>query len=208
MRTRRLGSIILRAWSHVRLDVRIWLTVGLLIAALVDVAYERAWVLALLPPAAWALVGLILLCRHLLRLPSLREDYSRAPNVMALLAGAFMFLPVTSLAQASLYPARFRCHRAEYEAVVTAVEQGRPVATSVEYIVEPGFPARVAFPWPGGIIDNWCGAVYDPTSMVAQVNGLRPFTPEWRAHPATGLFGGDLVSCRTLDGPHHLCCFT
>ena len=197
-----------RTWRRVRLDVRMWVVVGVFMAVAQDLMYERLWVLALLPLWAWMIVGLILLVVHSLRLPALTEPYDRTPNILSLLGGAVLFVLLSSLSGEVLQWARFRWHRSEYNRTVQALRQGLPVPTTLQYLIDAGPPTRVAFPWPGGIIDNWCGAVYDPTATVTRVNVVPLFTPAWRSHEATQLFGGDMVFCRPLEEPYYLCCFT
>ncbi|HEY0325888.1 MAG TPA: hypothetical protein VGC46_07925 [Allosphingosinicella sp.] len=77
----------------------------------------------------------------------------------------------------------------------------------IAYIVDPGPPVRVAFN-PEGLLDNWSGIVFDPTSEVMAADGWDE-TGAFRA-PAriTQLFGGDLVRCRRLWDDFFSCSFT
>jgi hypothetical protein len=78
----------------------------------------------------------------------------------------------------------------------------------VPYMIDFGPPRRVAFSY-GGLVDNWCGVVFDPTGEVLKINDLPPGgSPGWRNHPMTKLFGGDMTSCRPLESPYYFCCFT
>ena len=98
-----------------------------------------------------------------------------------------------------------------YEAIV-----GRVMATGnarggeasgVQFEVDAGPPLRVAFPQPGGIIDNWEGVVWDPTDVVRSATGWRDGT--YTASPvAKALFGGDLVACRHVIDHFYRCWFT
>jgi hypothetical protein len=93
---------------------------------------------------------------------------------------------------------RFKVKRTQYDRIVLLAEAGALDTTYVEdrYIVEPGVPVRIAFPSPGGFLDNWCGVVYDRTGYVMNVRAAEKF------------FGGDMISCRELQGPYYYCCFT
>ncbi len=90
-------------------------------------------------------------------------------------------------------------------------ERGYHDSQGLHYFVEPGPPLRLAFPWPGGVIDNWCGAVYDPSKVVLQAN---KFTGDWdKWHDQVPievirLFGGDMMYCAELEPPFYRCCFT
>ncbi len=98
---------------------------------------------------------------------------------------------------------RFARHRAGYAATIQHVEgalarDGDLTGVPGDLSVEPGPPLRVAFPWPGGLMDNWCGAVYDPSGEVVHAE---------REH-VRQLFGGTLLSCSGLERNWYLCCFT
>lgn len=109
---------------------------------------------------------------------------------------------------------RFLVHKAGYEAVVRDVLAGRPPSLAVtidRFTIDPGPPVRVAFHWPGGILDNWTGVVYDPTGLVLKAKLLKPdlsnlHAPEFREF--VRLFGGDLCYCEPLGGDWYLCGFT
>jgi hypothetical protein len=191
-----------------RADVRSWLALGAVLALANQLLGEYLWILGLLPIAAWGLAGLILLAVHVFRQPSQTEQYWRRWNVLGLIAGFVLFAPVASFGSVLVRHGRFRWHRSEYQRIVVAVEAGQPVQSGLPYEVDAGPPKRIAFAWPGGIIDNWCGVVYDRTGGVLQVNSLAPWSPQWRSHSMTRLFGGDMTSCRQLDTQYYLCCFT
>lgn len=56
---------------------------------------------------------------------------------------------------------------------------------------------RVAFPNGTGVIDNWCGLVWDPSGLIGTVN-----------KDSVGLFGGDLIGVRHKGGYWYVACFT
>ena len=110
---------------------------------------------------------------------------------------------------------RFQLLRPVYERVLEAVAAGRIQVTQgrywfVRFEVDPGPPVRVAFPYVGGIIDNWQGTVYDPTDALASAHGWRPTTGYGAQGKAEieALFGGDLVKCRPLADHFYRCSFT
>lgn len=106
---------------------------------------------------------------------------------------------------------KFYALRPRYEAVVTAIKAGQRPATRVHYQVDERPPLRVAFPWPGGILDNWCGVVYDPSGLVKKARLFKPDLSNLGApdlQDVRRLFGGDLRSCELLGGDWYFCCFT
>jgi hypothetical protein len=107
---------------------------------------------------------------------------------------------------------RFLVHKGRYEAAVREILAGRaPRGDTDRYTVDPGPPVRVAFHWPGGILDNWNGVVYDPTGLVLKARLLRSdlsnlHAPEFREF--VGLFDGNLCYCEPLGGDWYFCGFT
>jgi hypothetical protein len=79
----------------------------------------------------------------------------------------------------------------------------------VDFIIDTGPPRRLAFPKPGGFLDNWSGVIYDPTGVVMRADGFDPITGEFAAPDRiTKLFDGDLVSCSHLIDDFYDCSFT
>jgi hypothetical protein len=62
---------------------------------------------------------------------------------------------------------------------------------------------RLAFPYWGGITDNWKATVHDPTHEIAQADGWDK-TPE----NIRELFGGDMYYCWHLFSTFYTCTFT
>jgi hypothetical protein len=88
---------------------------------------------------------------------------------------------------------------------------GRHMYQSTPYIVEPGPPLRVAFPRPGGILDNWCGIVYDPSGEVLKARQFKSDYSNWddpSLQHVKQLFGGDLKYSVHLRGHFYRCWFT
>lgn len=95
-----------------------------------------------------------------------------------------------------------RRHRDVYEDVVQQLSLEQPTTEQdreqpIRHRVDPGPPLRVAFPWPGGILDNWCGAVHDPTGTIGDAG-----------KDAGGFVGGQSASCSLHEGSWYVCCFT
>lgn len=156
------------------------------------------------PLIEWPLKASLLAVLSLLLLRSIRPTPS-APLVFIVLLASV--LAVVFSLHGYHWGARLRLllHEQEYQSVVTQVRSTQPTTDAefsykdgLAYIVDKGPPLRVAFPWPGGILDNWCGAVYDPSGYVLN-SDLRD---------VRGLFGGDIVHCSALGGAWSLCCFT
>jgi hypothetical protein len=109
---------------------------------------------------------------------------------------------------------RFARLRPQYEAIVARVvaasEPRGGEASGIVFEVDAGPPRRVAFPQPGGIVDNWEGVVWDPTGVVRSATGWRDGRPgAYTAAPeARRLFGGDLVACRHVVDHFYRCWFT
>jgi hypothetical protein len=106
---------------------------------------------------------------------------------------------------------RFHAASPRYERVVADVLAGRDPGQETSYIVDGGPPVRVAFPLPGGILDNWCGVVYDPTGLVLKARRFKPDLSDLHdpgMADVSSLFGGDLCYCEPLGGDWYFCCFT
>lgn len=107
----------------------------------------------------------------------------------------------------------FYWHKSQYEAVIARVSSAAECpplnSDNAGWDVDCGPPRRIAFPMPGGIIDNWVGVVYDPTGLVMEVNqvDLKDLKNPKFAH-VVGLFGGDMIYARHLFGHWYMCSFT
>jgi hypothetical protein len=108
-------------------------------------------------------------------------------------------------------------NRHRYEAIIRELEI-KPIkeerwhqSGSIDYVVDPGPPLRVAFPQPGGILDNWVGIVYDPSGMVMRANEFKADRSNWD-DPSLAqvklLFGGILIRCVHIGGHYYRCWFT
>jgi hypothetical protein len=188
-----------------------WALIGLVLALSFRLAVDHLWVLAVLPIFLWAAAGVGLLLALTWR------AFRRTPRAVpvrlggVILATGILFVPAMSLGGVLTEKIRFAVYRPYYDEVVATVEGRSPDGFAMLrghiYLVDDGPPVRVAFMWPGGVIDNWCGVVHDPSAEVLKVNDLTD-EDAWRRSPITHLFQGDMISCHVLDAPYYLCCFT
>jgi hypothetical protein len=137
---------------------------------------------------------------------------------MALLAPTlWMAFPrLAAAGNSAQFRHRFARFAPQYLAIAAELERAGATARDgerrgIRFVVDHGPPLRVAFPQPGGILDNWEGVVYDPTGTVraargwTSVQGRQEFTA-----PASvrRLFGGDLVECEPVRDAFYRCWFT
>lgn len=105
--------------------------------------------------------------------------------------------------------ALFEIRRPRYERLLEESERSGEVPDGEGY-TDDGPPVRHAFFWQRGVVDNWAGVVYDPSGLVAKVNGSSGwddlYDPRWSN--AVRLFGGTLYHCERLSGDWYLCWFT
>lgn len=198
--------------------VLLWGAVGLLIAFATQILFENFWIQAAFAPLAWAVAGAVMI---VLRLWGLRRAETRRAALAS--AGAVVFVAVVvvglspfaaQLGAQMVENYRFGQHRAVYESIVAEVaakqeEAGHHTRDGVPYLVDPGPPLRIAFPWPGGGVVGWCGAVYDPSGEVMRANDLLPDHSNWdepRLAEIRALFGGNLTDCHPLADEYYVCC--
>jgi hypothetical protein len=191
--------------------IGIWAALGIAVALTSRVLFEAIWVLGWIPALVWALAGLVLLA---LQAWSGRRAGSRGGALRrsgVILLGLLLFYPLSWVGDRVTERIRFARQRGAYDRIVAKAQGGavtRGELDGVSYEVDPGPPVRLAFPWPGGIVDNWCGVVHDPSGDVMKVNTFGAWSDEWRRSPVTQLFGGDMFACKVMDGPYYMCCFT
>lgn len=143
--------------------------------------------------------------------------YAGAAPLGAIVLALALFLPVTWAVAWVLDWTHFLGNRSSFEKVVRAAEQGQFDAKALEYqehegttfILDNGPPRRVAFPKPGGFLDNWSAVIFDPTGEVMLADGFDSVTGEFAAPDhITKLFYGDIVYCRHMLGSFYNCTFT
>jgi hypothetical protein len=196
--------------------VVVWLVTGLVLALTAELAWEHLWIAAYWPTIAWVIWGIALLGLELLRLRRPQRRRAVAVELAAMVVVAVAFLPTARMGAWLTATIRFRLQRPRYERLIaelSSVPSDRREHRwhGIRYIAEQGPPLRVAFPWPGGILDNWCGVVYDPTKLVLQANNFTGDWEKWRQQvpgEVIVLFGGDMLHCNEIDPPFYYCCFT
>jgi hypothetical protein len=113
-----------------------------------------------------------------------------------------------------LFGYRYNRDRPTYDRVVAGLTSGAvrdstaAAALGIRFYVDSGPPLRVAFPLPGGIIDNWEGVVWDPSGDVVAAQGFTRAGGFTAPSELQRLFGGDLVGCRVVRHPYYRCWFT
>jgi hypothetical protein len=197
----------------------LWAATGLLLAFFDRPLWDWIWILTLGLWALFALVGLVLF--GLSFRAGIRQRWPRVLVATAAglpLAAAALWFAHTPLARAGdefQFRRRFQALRPEYVRIAAQlVAHRRPPqrgeVRGISFLVDTGPPVRIAFPQPGGILDNWEGVVYDPTDAVRTATGWRDGTPgNYSASPeAVNLFGGALVACKPLPEHFYRCWFT
>lgn len=192
--------------------VALWLLAGGGLALSFSHLAERIWILTEVPVFLWGAVGLAIAAFSLYRLFERAHRRRALRHGLAVLLGLLLFDPTVILGARLAQQLRFRRHRAHYERLIAAAERGAlqddGIEGGVRYQIDPGPPVRMAFLLPGGVLDNWCGIVHDPTADVLAINEATLGAEDWYASSVRGLFGGDMTSCRPMDPPFYLCCFT
>jgi hypothetical protein len=167
--------------------------------------FEKIWVLSLGLQGIWALVGI------LLSLSLLFTGRWRQAGVLILFAVVVVVSPLASWGSEAWFWVSFKQNEGIYRDVVARTDslprQGE--IRGVRYRIERGPPARVAFPQPVGVADNWGAVVHDPSDAVATAKGWgeRPGEYTIRAD-LQELWGGDIVSCSRITGHYYRCWFT
>lgn len=113
--------------------------------------------------------------------------------------------------------AKFAWLKRSYRATVmriAAESRSQPIPVGfwpgTECFVDAGPPLRIAFLRPGGLLDNWCAYVYDPSDELNEIsaNGELVSADLPDRHRLRSIFGGDLVYCERLEARWYFCCFT
>ena len=212
------GSMFERGRGAI-LALIVWAIAGVLLAFFQRPVFDALWTIAGLVYVAYAGSGFLLV--------TVIGAYSIANrNKIAALVcvgffavgAALLYLEpqIGSIGNTAIGSYRFNKNVDEYNKIVAELA-GAPVSEhygsvdDIRYVVDGGPPVRVAFPQPGGILDNWEGIVFDPTGEVkkavgwARVDGKQAFTAP---KSVVSLFGGDIVSCAHIQGSYYRCWFT
>jgi hypothetical protein len=199
-----------------------WIIAGLLLAFFEAPLFEALWVVALALWPLYALAGVVLLIVAALRL---RAGEHGAPFAIGIVVACgiglwFTARPIARAGDHWIFQRRFARMRLAYERIIREVGQ-QSVSTAstrrdnrelygVPFVIDRGPPTRVAFPQPGGILDNWEGIVYDSTGAIAAATGWQDGVPGRFSAPrnVVKLFGGDLVGCEPIGDWFYRCWFT
>lgn len=195
------------------IKLQIWIITGIALALTLQFQYETLWILASLPIVSWSLIGIALLVTCVWRATRPEHRGTALKNICAIIVMGVMITPLAKIGHSLTEYIRFSWYRTSYDRIVSHIDQqpltdGLDHDEDIDFILDPGPPRRVAFIWPGGLMDNWCGIVFDPTNDVLKINQQGLWSDEWRASYITKLFGGDMTSCRTISTPYYMCCFS
>lgn len=194
-----------------------WLACGILGAFFDRVITDALWIVAgILYLGFWA-IGVLLLAALIIYAFAIRNRFAIISSCL-LLAGATALLlvqpTISSQGNRFIVRYRFKVNFSEYETIIAETKQGKFTnlyneREGVRFLVELGPPVRVAFPQPGGILDNWEGIVYDPTGEVLKARGWTEPGTKLSAPPEiVGLFGGNIVTCSHVESNYYRCWFT
>ena len=207
----------LRRWLAPAL-VAAWCLVGLLLAFFDRPLSDALWVLMLSVWGLYVVLGAALFIALLWRLrlgrPRLLAFSAASIPVIAVVL-LFVVPWVAAAGDSFQFARRFSRLEPQYEAIITALSQERPLVQhgtirGITFVVDSGPPLRVAFPQPGGLIDNWEGVVYDPSGRVGLATGWKNgVAGDYTAPPdIKRVFGGDLVGCQQVAARFYRCWFT
>lgn len=192
--------------------VAVWTIAGLALAFADRPIRNALWVLT---DGVWILYAI---AGAGLFLTLVWDGRRRVLSAVALVVlGAGVVLAQPTLAQAGddfWFERRFDELEPKYRVLAERLSAGTHLSArdtaDLRVVLDAGPPLRVAFPQPGGIIDNWEGIVYDPTGAVGAATGWRDGVPGRYSAPVEvrALFGGDLVACRHVRASFYRCWFT
>lgn len=195
-----------------------WAIVGVLLSFADRPIRDALWIVTDGVWLLYALVGIGILVALIARIGRRHGALRRSLSVVALVVlGAGVFLTAPTVAEAGdafWFQRRFDALEPKYRSIAERARAGTHLSASdtagIRVVLDGGPPIRVAFPQPGGIIDNWEGVVYDPTGAVGAATGWRDGVPGNYSAPVRVrvLFGGDLVACRHVRASFYRCWFT
>ena len=120
---------------------------------------------------------------------------------------------ISSQGDAFVFRYRFLRNRPAYDRIVEQASheqlgQSDGQRDGVLYVLDAGPPVRVAFPQPGGIIDNWEGVIHDPTHALRELKGWDGPGFLTSRLELRKLFGGDIIACQHVEDAYYRCWFT
>jgi hypothetical protein len=194
-----------------------WLFTGILLAFFNRPIDDALWIIAGFIYLAFLLLGLVLFITTAILAYRNRNIYALAAAASFIVLGGGLLFVAPALSRFGndlIVGYRFRTHHADYDRITSMAISGKLSKSSgeiegVRYEIDKGSTIRVAFPQPGGILDNWEGIIYDPTGEVLKAKGWVGPEPKFSAPPEiVSLFGGQIVSCSHLLGDYYRCWFT
>jgi hypothetical protein len=193
-----------RGWA----PIAVWALLALFLDVFWLDLYDRLDILALLFPLPLWLAA-VWLAGSIASRGFRRHDWVPALLLPAALLSVGVFQGVVGRKVGVFV--RFQALRPHYRTIVRAIEAGETPPAGSRYRVEEGQSVRVVFPWPGGILDNWCGVVYDSSGLLRKASRSGPNlsgSSDVDVGKVRGWFGGDLRFCEPLGGDWFFCDFT
>ena len=194
-----------------------WASAVLLVAFFDSSLRARLWIMVIGVWVMLAILGVALLVSAVNI--AKRRMWATQPTINAaipvgVLTWLVVFWPALSwTGDQVVFRARFAVLRPKYEQIVNQVGRGNLSIegqfSGIQYFADRREGLRIAFPQPGGILDNWEGVIYDPSNEVSKAKGWNGGPGNFSAPPnIRSLFGGDLLKCQHIGGPYHRCWFT
>ena len=159
----------------------------------------------LFPFASWALVGVgvvLLSCAAVLFVRKRRGTIAMAACLIGLIG---YYTVGFDLGRHVL----FQIRRPHYEALLQHAKQTGSLPKGSGH-VDLSSPAKFAFYWQRGVVDNWAGVVFDPTGDIARINIATNFDELY--NPAVsdlvGIFGGTYYHWQDMGDGWYICWFT
>jgi len=206
-------------WTVPHTAAAAWTAGGLLMAVLDPWLWDTLWVVTMALWLLYAILGGAVMLACLWAGAWRGFTRSRVTAAIAMIIGALLVSQTSGeirrAAHGWRFQARFRRMAPRYERIVKelATEPKVPERGSsggVNFDVDAGPPRRIAFPQPGGIIDNWEGVIYDPSGGLERAIPPRDRVPGGFSLPddLVGIFGGTLLSCTAVRDRFYRCWFT
>lgn len=192
-----------------------WLVVGLLLRVFWFEIFASIFIWAMALDFIWLLAGLVLL---IITTKHLWTRWKPGIGVINLISYVLLGLLMWFYGDLIAFQIRFEIYRPHYEGIVKELYSNREKVNdnfisygTTKVYIDDGPPRRIAFPLPGGIVDNWCGVVYDPTDEVLKINEIKPDMSnlhDSKFQTVRELFKGDMYHARPLGKHWYLCWFT
>ena len=197
----------------------IWFVVGIGVALVTSVLDIYFWMLGYLPLLIWYLAGAVLIAISLFQCIRSSNRGVLAGivglNLLVVAVGFGLSIPLVRGGDRLFEVIHFSLNLKSYETTVAEIVRNPPSDSGyIEHlgaVVDVGPPVRVAFKLPGGLIDNWCGIIYDDTGLVLRSNSFDGNWESWEQQVPSNvrkLFGGDLLWCQEKTEGFFKCCFT